>query len=286
MAHSLKYIKSRIKSIESTKKVTNAMQMISAAKLSSTEETLFSHKTYFNRLDAMLVRFICTLGEGTGTFLERRTDAGVIVLCVITSDSGLCGTYNNNVIRAAEGFIASRGREKVRLVLVGKKAYNYFKKREYSVDSSYLDLHGRYSDKTADDIVNALIGMYVERGCDEVHLAYTYYESGLSSKPVVKKFLNLEPEVVTCARDEYITEPSRGKILEELVPRYIALRMRLVLLEAFASEHAARALAMKTATENAKELLEGLILLRNKVRQAHITQEILEIISASEALRV
>ncbi len=283
MVKSLKQIKNRIRSIENIKKVTNAMEMISRAKLNNIDRVFFPLRTYFAKMDSIMARFINSAGPAYSPLLEERADKRRIGLCLITSDSGLCGVYNNNIIRMADEFMRNQGTEKIRLVAIGRKGFNYFKRRDVPILNSYVGLNGRYSEKIADEIVSDLIDSFIAKDVDEVYIAYTTYDTALIRRPVFKKFLNIEP--AEGQQTDYIFEPNKEKVSETIIPKYISLKFKIVLLEAFAAEHTSRAIAMKTATENAKELLDGLVLLRNKVRQANITQEILEVISTVEALK-
>lgn len=283
MIRSLKQIKNRIRSIENTKKVTGAMEMISVAKLNRIENVLYQIRPYFSRLESILHNFINSTGPYTNPFLVERSHKKKIGLCVITSDSGLCGAYNNDIIGLAEEFINERGSDRVRLIVIGKRGSNYFKKQEMDVLNSYIGLNGKYSDKIAVEIAIVLIDVFLSGEVDEVYIAYSHYKTAMVRTPVIKKILNVEMEKTS--KIEYILEPDKNKILEDLLFKYIFMQIRISILEAFTSEHAARIVAMKTATDNAKELLDSLILLRNKVRQANITQEIMEIISSSEALK-
>jgi len=283
MAQSLKRIKNRLRSIENTRKVTGAMQMISATKLHRTTKILLAARPYLMKLESLLNNIAAGSASLSGPFFTARPDIKKAALCLITSDSGLCGAYNNNVIRVAEDFIEKRGSGNVRLIAVGSKGYKYFKARGIMAEHSYLGLNGRYSEKIADDAGHTLINAYLNNEVDEVFIAYTHFETVLRVKPVLVKFLNL-----TCSSSEpaeYIFEPDISHILEELVPRYLLNKVRCVLLDSLTSEHSARTVAMKAATDNAGDLLHSLTQLRNKVRQANITQEIMEIISSVEALK-
>lgn len=284
MIRSLKQIKNRIRSIENTKKVTNAMEMISVAKLNRIDNILYAIRPYLLNLESVLNNFINSTGQLSSPFLEERANKQNLGLCLITSDGGLCAGYNNNVIRLAEEFINKYGNDKIKLVAIGRKGLNYFKKRGMQILNSYIGLNGRYSNEISGEIANTLINIFLSGQVDEVYVAYTRYETALIHKPVIKKFLNIEvpPEG---RKIKYILEPDKERILEELLPRCISIQTRFFLLEAFTSEHAARTVAMKTATDNANELLDRLILQRNKVRQANITQEMMEIISSAEALK-
>jgi F-type H+-transporting ATPase subunit gamma len=284
MIQSLRQIKLRIRSIENAKKVTGALEMISVSKLNSTNKMLSAQRQYFLKLKTMLNNLLASIEAPESPFLQQNAGRKKTCLCVITSDSGLCGVYNNGIIRAAEAFIHTREKGTVALVIVGRKGLNYFKNlRDVSIVKSYIGLNGRYSKDISDEITGYLSGLFLSGEVGEVYSAYAHFETALLHKPVVKKFLGLQGE--GGVKSEYIFEPASGRVLEEFLPRYIALYGRFMLLEAFASEHAARTVAMKTATDNAKELLKGLTLTRNKVRQATITQDMLEIISSAEALK-
>ena len=284
MIQSLKQIKNRIRSIGNTRKVTSAMEMISVAKLNRMNKALLTLKPYCQHLESLLNDALGGMEEASHPFLRGAVNREKAALCVITSDSGLCGVYNNAIIRFADEFIAERGAGRVRLITVGRKGSNHFRGREgLEIAHSYAGLLGRYSPRIADEVASLLMGMYLRQDVHEVYLAYTHYETALIQRPVVQKILNIERSV--SARSGYLFEPGPARILEVLLPKYVVSRLRLAFLEAFTSEHAARTIAMKMATDNADELLQALVMLRNKVRQATITQEIMEVIAASEALK-
>jgi F-type H+-transporting ATPase subunit gamma len=229
-----------------------------------------------------LNNLVKSAGDLPSPFLKENNQT-VKVLCVITSDSGLCGVYNNNVLRSAEEFIHLHGKDAVKLVCIGRKGLNYFKKRDIEILQTYLGMNGRFSEQVSNEITRFLIDLFLRQSAGEVHILYTYFGGGLSHRPVREKFLSLS--LGTGKEIEYILEPDALSILAELIPRFLAMRLRLALLESFTSEHAARSVAMKSATDNAKDLLQNLILQRNKVRQANITRDMLEIISSAEALK-
>jgi len=283
MIQSLKQIKNRIRGIENTQKVTSAMQMISVAKLNRIEKILYTFRPYFLSLETFMNDLVNSSSVPQSPFFEAREGKQDICLCLVTSDGGLCGSYNNNIIRLAGEFIEKKGKEAIKLVCIGKKGFNFFKKRGLDIVNSYIGFNGRYSEKIVDEITSALIDIYLSGKAGEVHIAYTQFETALIHKPAVAKFLNIEPSLGK--KIEYIFEPNAERILEELLPKYIQIKMRLMFLGAFCAEHSARTVAMKTATDNANELLRGMILLKNKVRQADITEEMMEIISSSEALK-
>jgi F-type H+-transporting ATPase subunit gamma len=277
-------LKNRIRSIENTKKVTSAMEMISMVKLNRIYNVLSGLKSYTIRLESLLYDLLDETESFFNPFLERREKIRTLALCVVTSDSGLCAGYNNNVVRIAEEFIRRQGDLPVKLICVGKKGFNHFRKRQdVEILHSYLGLHGRFSPEIADEISKKLIRTFLHREVDEVDIAYTHLERSFVVRPQGIKFLNIDPK--PGKKTEYICEPDKEGILAKLIPEYLSMQFRLILLSAFASEHSARTLAMKTATDNARDLLEELILQRNKLRQAKITQDMTEIISSAEALK-
>ena len=283
MIQSLKTIKSRIRSTQNTEKVTAAMEMVSVAKLNKSEKSLLAIRPFILSLQSIIRDLIGSEPLSTHTFLEPKSQTDRICLCVITSDSGLCGVYNNEVIRKAETFINSYGREKVDMVCVGRKGFGYFKKNNFKVSNAYVGLNGRFSEKVCVEIMNDLTRPFISGKVSEVYICYTHFKTALVHEQKVEKFLNIECDSQN--KTSYILEPNKELILNEILPKFISMKLKLIILESFTAEHSARTVAMKAATDNARELLQGLILLRNKVRQANITQEILEIISSSEALK-
>ncbi|MDD5692121.1 MAG: ATP synthase F1 subunit gamma [Candidatus Omnitrophica bacterium] len=283
MAQSIKQIKNRIHSVENTKKVTGAMQMISVAKLNRIEHRLFALRPYCLKLENLMSDLAASTQGYLSEYFKQRPAGEDIVLCLITSDSGLCGVYNQNIIRAAEEFLEKHGSQRVKLIVAGQKGLSYFKSRGIKILNSYLGLNGKYSPESCDKIIAQLSQLFLGDQGFSVYLAYTYFDNSIIQKATIERLLPLEPKEVKPA--EYIIEPDLKNMLAEIIPDYLKVKMRLVFLESFTSEHAARTVSMKTATDNAKELLEGLVLLRNKVRQAGITQDILELTSSVEALR-
>jgi len=284
MGQSIRQIKNRIKSVENTEKVTSAMQMVASSKLNRMDTLLAAVRPYFFKVESLTNNLLTSVEKIESPFIAARQTSGKILLCLIASDSGLCGVYNNNILRVADEFLRSKDKSKIKLVLVGKKGFNYFKKHDdVEIYNSYIGLNGKYSESSTKEILKLIVDKYLSGAVDEVYVAYTHFQSALVHKPVVEKFLNLDPQKGKAY--DYIFDPSRAKILDELIPRYVNLKFRLMLLEAFTAEHASRTVAMKMATENARDMLQSLTLLRNKVRQARITEEMLDIISSAEALK-
>jgi F-type H+-transporting ATPase subunit gamma len=216
-------------------------------------------------------------------FLEKRSEAGKAALCLITSDTGLCGSYNHNIISLAEKFLEEKGRGRLAFVFVGKKGFNFFRKRGVEFLNAYVGLNGKYSPLIADEIAGKLMKDFESGVVDEVYVAHTHFETAFRNKPTIKKILNLERKITQ--EEDFILEPDREGILERFLPYYLLQDFRVMLLESFISEHACRVIAMRSATDNAKEMLDSLTLIRNKTRQANITQDMIEVISTVEALR-
>lgn len=283
MSQPLRQIKNRIRAVENVKKVMNAIEMVSVAKLNGINRLLGHIIPYSSRLESMLCGLISSQEKFRNPFFEKQVNARALALCVITSDNGLCGMYNYNVARAAEEFIEKNGKENVKLIVLGKKGLVYFRNRGYKIPHIFIDLHGRYNKAVFDEINSLLTDLFLKNGAGGVYVAWTRIKKGMGQKVLIEKFLNIEMPAVR--RKQYIIEPDFNAVLDDLVPRYIAAKWKLIVLEALAAEHAARSISMKAATDNAKELLESLVLSRNKIRQAGITADIMEIISAAEALK-
>lgn len=283
MALSLRQIKSRIRSIDSTKKLTRAMEMVSVAKLKRCQALFENSRRYCLKVEELLNNILSGCAQETHPLLEERQEKKNICLFLISSDNGLCGVYNHGLIRLAEEFLSRYPKDKLKLVTVGKKGFVYFQKMGFRVTDSFIGFNGRYSQEFSDKLSRLLTEAFLSGEADEVYFAYNQLDGPSKARPVVEKFLNLAPPVGE--KIDYIIEPGRPEVLEELIPVFIRNKVMAVLLDAFTSEHQARAVSMGVATENAIELLESLVLLRNKVRQANITREIIEVISAAEALR-
>lgn len=284
MTQSLNTLKRRLRGIESTHKITRAMEMVASVKLSRVRDALHSSRPYFFKLEAILNDLLANAGKISHPLLEKRTPSSKgAALCVIASDTGLCGTYNQAVIDVAEDFINRFDKGEIKLITVGKEAHTHFKKPGREIINSYAELHGKYSDEIAGKILNDLVGVFLAKEADEIYVAYMRFGSTLRHHPQVEKFLNIE--YTGNAGINYIIEPGIDELVEKIIPRYISEKFRSIFLSALTSEHSARMVAMKTATDNAEDLIDALMLQRNKARQAQITKEVIEIASGVEALR-
>ncbi len=283
MIQSLKQIKNRIRSTENTQRVTRAMELVSVAKLNRIEKSIFTLRPYVAGLAKLMQGLMYSQPPGAHVLFESGVATAKICLFLITSDSGLCSLYNSNIIRLADAFIRAHGAHKISLVCLGRKGFNYCKKNNLDVLNAYIGLNGRYAQDVISRITDNLVDIFISGQASQVYVAYTHFKTALVHQPTLEKFLNIE--LLPQEETGYILEPDILTILNAVVPKYIYLKFRLMILEAFTAEHSARAVAMKMATDNAKDLLQNLILWRNKVRQANITREIMEIISSSEALK-
>ncbi len=273
----------RIKAAQKTQQITKTMQMVSASRLKKSHERLSHAKPYFEGIKRVLSHLYNAGADLSHPFFEPREEKRVAVV-IVTSDRGLCGAYNTNIISYAEALLEKHPDDNAELILIGKKGDDYFKKRKWPIFLRYLDLAGKTDFAKIAQITNTLTDAYLSHRFDAIHLIYTAHKSILSIKPVSSKFLPLEKGSLTEEVKTYL-EPSGDAILNSLLSNYIASKIYVSLMEAFTSENSARMIAMKNATDNAKEMIKNLTLLRNKARQAAITKELLEIVTAGEALK-
>ena len=288
-----KKLKRRIKSVENTKQVTKAMQMIAAARLPKAEDRVSAARPYSEQITEVIRNLAAEGADVDHPLLEQKEDPSKVGYVVLTSDRGLCGAYNNNVLRAASRSIEEqqrKGRDHA-LFVVGRKAEQYFRFREMPVAASFTGFTEQPSYEDAREVAAAVREPFEEGEVDLVYLVYTRFLSAGSQRVVVRQFLPLDTEALTEGADEegseasYEFEPTPAEILERLLPRYVEARLYAALLEAAASELAARQRAMKSATDNAEELADNLSREMNRARQATITTEIMEIVGGAEALR-
>ncbi|MBI5194223.1 MAG: ATP synthase F1 subunit gamma [Nitrospirae bacterium] len=286
----IRQIRRKILGSQKTKQITRTMQMVAASRLKKSEGKMLQAKPYSTKLEELLGRLSQT-GQFAHPFFEAREvkNRGLVL---ITSDRGLCGSYNTNIILKAEAFLKGHNSGSSKLILIGKKGFDYFRKRNVEILDQITDMGGKLDYKRVEDITSRLTGYYLNGELDEVHLLYTSYRSVLSYKPTMVKFLNIEPpkeaETKGSYGDEgikYIFEPGVKDIFEKLLPKYISTKIYMSMAESFTSESASRMMAMKLATDNATDMIDRLTLMRNKARQAAITKEITEIVTSAEALK-
>ena len=287
---SLRDIRRKIASVKKTQQITRAMQMVSAAKLQRAQERLLASRPYSDKL-AEVISSLALRADPQRHPLLYRQESDNTLLVVVTADRGLCGAFNSNVLRAATTLIGQHPEWTSRLVVVGRKGRDFFRRRpQYAVKNQHVDVFGRQvSFGVAQELAKELIEVYTSpvEGVARVLLLYNEFVSALRQRPVTKTLLPipLPPAKPDAVVFDYIYEPSVDGILRELLPRYLEILLFRALLETSAAEHAARMTAMRAATDNAGELIRQLTLFYNKTRQASITKEILEVVSGAEALK-
>jgi len=281
----LRDIRRRIRSVRSTAQITKTMEMVSAAKLRRAQTALESARPYDRELRKVLANLASASGDTLHPVFVRR-EVKRRALIVITSDRGLSGAFNVNLIKTAEGRVRDGGAP-VTLVTLGRKGADYFRRRNASVLLSNAELGGAASWKMAEELSRDLTARFLAGEIDEVDLVFTHFKSALFRSIVIEPFLPLGRSETTesPAQLDYIFEPSPEAILEKIVPYYLAMRLYMALAESAASEHGARMVAMGSATKNANEMIQNLTLHMNRTRQATITRELVEIVAGAEALK-
>jgi F-type H+-transporting ATPase subunit gamma len=286
---SLKDLRRRIRSTKSTQQITKAMEMVAASKLRRAQARAVAARPYAAKLTEMLQNLAGAASELENPLFQSR-EVKTTALVVISAERGLCGAYNTNVIRAAE--LRMRAAKAgtagdTRLILVGKKSREYFKRRTYPVLATYADNPAEANLEFARKLTQDLIELFVAGTVDRVEVQYTQFISALNRRIVTEVFLPVGGgEVGKAPQDRgTIFEPNPEAIFEELLPRYASAKMFAAIADALASEHSSRMIAMGAARKNAGELVDSLTLLRNRMRQAAITKEISEIVGGAEALR-
>lgn len=279
----LRELRKRIRAAKKTQQITKTMQMVAASRLKKADEKLRQAKPYYQGMEKILSHLARSSRDLTHPFLQPRKVKNV-GLVVVTSDRGLCGAYNANVIARAEAFLKEKRAAPVKLILIGKKGFDHFKQRDWPILFQVLDIAGKIDFPRIFEITGQLVRLYESGEVDEIDVIYTSYVSALSVRPVLMKFLNLQPPEGGQEVDT-ILEPDLQEILDRFLPQLVASRMYVSMVEASTAENSARMVAMKTATDNAKEMIDRLSLQGNKARQGAITKEILEIVTAGEALK-
>ncbi len=279
----LRDIKKRIASVKNTQQITKAMYMVSAAKLRRAEEAIKAALPYSERLKMIMSSVFARIENKEHPLLLEREPRNVLIVA-IASDRGLCGSFNNHLLKEINKFI-NENNFNYSAIAIGRKVREFFKKRDVNIISQYegvakADYHSSAS------ISNTICKLYKEEEIDRVYLVYNHFVSAISQKLQFTQILPVEPEDLETEQYvvEYLTEPSMDEILDVIIPKYLANDIYTAWLDSIASEHAARMTSMDNATKNASEMIDKLTLLFNRVRQATITKELMEIIGGKEAL--
>ena len=281
----LKNIRSQIKSVTSIQKVTKAMKMVAAAKLRKSQENMEKSRPYSSRIKDLIGGLINDVDRSLLPLLMMPAKTKTIGFLIITADRGLAGSFNTNIIKKAEIEINKINKKNAKLFCIGKKGYEHFSKRGYDILNDYKDFWMNLNYSHAIKIGNDIALHFNKKNVDEVNVIFNYFKNVGSQKVIYEPLLPLDfkSETISFSKD-IIFEPSKEAIVHSLVPKYFNTQIWQYLLESFASEQAARMLAMENATENAKDMINDLNLEFNKARQTAITTEMLEIVGGAEAL--
>jgi len=282
----LRDIRRRIRSVQSTQKITRAMKLVAAAKLRRAQERITEARPYALKMAELLASLVTRAGDDAHPLLARRT-TGRKRLVIITADKGLCGAFNSNILRASLAFLREQGQTDITLVVVGKKARDFYRRRQWDVKSEMLGFFDQLAYAHAQELAGQLIASYLAEDVDEVHLLYNEFRSVAVQRVKREQLLPIAAEAAADgqgATGDYIYEPSPEGILAALLPRHVTTQVFRALMESVAGEHGARMTAMESATKNAKEMIDVLTIQYNKARQERITKELLDIVGGAEAL--
>lgn len=284
---SLLPIKRRIASTKNTTQITKAMKMVAASKLRKAQERIVEARPYARGMMRVLSSLAKNLNKEYHPLLDRRGTNKVEVI-VLTSDRGLCGGFNTNILKKAAEFQRQKREQgcEVGLSVVGRKGREFFKRRDVDTRMAWTGISGKVQYGHAVEIGQDIENLYLAENVDEVYVVYNEFKSAISQQVVVEKLLPVEPEAETgTITGAYLFEPSPDEVLAELLPKHIQFQIFRMLLESSASEEGARMTAMDAANKNAREVIRLLTLTYNRARQANITKEILEVVGGAEALK-
>jgi F-type H+-transporting ATPase subunit gamma len=283
----LRDIRRRIRSVQSTQKITRAMKLVAAAKLRRAQERILSARPYATKMAELLGNLV-TGTDGAGHPLLEQREGPRRQIVVITADRGLAGAFNSNVLRRAVEFVRESNATELTLVVVGRKARDFFRRRSYTVKRDMLGFWDRLAYSHAAELADYFMKQYLDGEVDEVHLLYNEFRSVAVQRPVRQMLLPIPRTVESDGHGEapvdYIYEPGPEAILGDLLPRHVRMQVFRALMESLAGEYGARMTAMEAATKNAKEMIDILSIQYNKARQEKITKELLDIVGGAEAL--
>ena len=282
----LKAIRRRVASVRNIQQITKAMKMVSAARLRRAQEAAFAARPYAEKLEAVLQNLASQTATLSHPLLETREEKNVDLI-LVTSDRGLCGGFNSNLIRMAEAFMRERPGQKVTVSFVGRRGFDHFRRRSVAMGEQHINLFGKLTPALAHEIGLRMSQRFTNGETDGVYVLYARFRSAVSQIPTTDKVLPVSAKKNEPAQAslEYLYEPEPQELLASLLTRYVDMLIYRAMLESVASEHGARMTAMENATNNAVDMIGRLTLDMNRARQAGITRELLEIVSTSEALK-
>jgi F-type H+-transporting ATPase subunit gamma len=288
----LRDIRRRIRSVESTQKITRAMKLVAAAKLRRAQDRILSARPYANKMAELLGNLVGAAGGGEDAahplLAQREGPRRQIV--VVTADRGLAGAFNSNIIRRALEFIRESNTKEITLVAVGRKARDFYRRRPWPIERDMIGFWDRLEFAHAAELADYFMQRYLDGEVDEVHLVYNEFRSVAVQRPVRQQLLPIpgaadDGRAAAGEAVDYIFEPSPAAILGDLLPRHVRMQVYRALMESLAGEYGARMTAMEAATKNAKEMIGVLTIQYNKARQEKITKELLDIVGGAEALK-
>ena len=294
---SLKIIRKRIASVRNTQKITKAMKLVAAAKLRRAQDAVIRTRPFAQALDELLASLAAARAAAEmppHPLMDVRENPKRIEVVLLTSDRGLCGGFNSNIIRRAQRFVVEEGDkyEAIQFSTIGRRGRDFARKRGIETRKDYTGFFGRLRFSMAKEVADDLIAEFNARNLDAVYLLYNQFKSAMSQTITFKQLLPIvapsaakSAEKAAFITPEHLYEPSRPQLLEQLIPRQLAVQIWRALLESEASEHGARMTAMDSATKNANDMIGRLSLEYNRGRQAAITKELMEIVSGAEALK-
>lgn len=279
----------RIRSVKNTQQITRAMKFVAAARLRRAQEAALTARPYAKELLRVLRSTIGRIAEPQHPLLARRPEQSVLAL-VLTGERGLAGAFNTNVLRRANEFFRANRDRKLSIVSVGKKGRDALRKAGFNLIAEYINVLARVEFATVREIANLVTDLYAKGEIDSVYIIFSEFKTVMSANLVVEKLVPVDPDQVKEATDQpssaqvdYLYEQPAEQLLDRLLPRYVESQVQRAMLESSAAEHAARMTAMESATKNAGDVIEALTLHMNKVRQAAITKEIIEIVSGASS---
>jgi F-type H+-transporting ATPase subunit gamma len=292
MAGQLKEVRNRIKSVQSTQQITKAMKMVSAAKLRRAQDAILQMRPYAQKLQEMLSNIVSNIEGGASMKLAEQRPVDKVLLIVITSDRGLAGAYNANVVKLAKATIAEKypsqfAKGNVTIWNIGKKGWESLSKANYKTDATHKDIFLNLTFENVQSAAQAAVKAFENKEFDAVEIIYSQFKNAATQAFVAEPFLPI-PKIenkTSTKKADFIFEPSKEELIAELMPKILNTQLFKAVLDAHASEHGARMTAMDKASENANELLKSLKISYNRARQAAITTELTEIVSGAAALQ-
>lgn len=292
---SLKEVRIRMASVKSTQQITSAMKMVAASKLRRAQNAILKMRPYAAKLKDILQNLSASIESGGDNVYAQQRKPEKVLIVVLTSNRGLCGAFNSNIIKASLQCIADKYKHaydsgNVSLMTIGRKGSEFFTKRGFKVVSTHDSLYDALTWDNSSALAESLMKSFADGQYDRIEVVYNQFRNAAVQKITVEQLLPIEPPKADASHPQksqadYIFEPSKEEIVTELIPKSLKIQFYKALLDSYASEHGARMTAMHQATDNARDLLKELNLAYNKARQAAITKEILEIVSGAEALK-